>query len=51
VVQARVDRKRMMQAHPRSAGVRSPGPEVAAPKTAAQIVQDIRRARGFPTDG
>jgi hypothetical protein len=51
-LQARYDRKRAMPSQPRSAGIRADysAPSTPRPRTAAEIVADTRRSRGFPTD-
>jgi hypothetical protein len=47
-IDARLERKRSMPWQPRPAGIRSaPEPEYRRPKTAAEIVAEARRARGF----
>ena len=47
-IQARYDRKRSMASQPRPAGIRSaPQQEYQRPKTAAEIVAEARRYRGF----
>jgi hypothetical protein len=48
-IEARLDRKRAMGGHPRSSGVRMQSEPQPRPKTAQEIVAEIRRARGFPT--
>jgi len=49
-IEARLDRKRAMPSHPRTAGVRTPQEtQQPRPKTAQEIVAQMRRARGFPT--
>jgi hypothetical protein len=47
-IQARLERKRSMPSQPRPAGVRmAPQQEYQRPKTAAEIVAEARRYRGF----
>lgn len=47
VVADRVDRKRALSVQPRAAGVRSESQPQQKPKSRAEIVADMRRARGF----
>jgi hypothetical protein len=44
----RSERKRAAQQQPRAAGMRMPAEQAPRPKTANEIVQQARRARGFP---
>jgi hypothetical protein len=47
-IDARLERKRSMPSQPRPAGIRSaPQQEYQRPKTAAEIVAEARRYRGF----
>jgi hypothetical protein len=47
-IQARLERKRSMAQQPRPAGMRmAPEPQYQRPKTAAEIVAEARRHRGF----
>lgn len=46
-IRQRQDRKRAMPSQPRPAGVRTAPPPAPRPRTAAEIVADTRRARGF----
>jgi len=49
-IQARQDRKRAMPSQPRPSGVRTEPPAGPQPKTAQQIVAEMRKARGFPVN-
>jgi hypothetical protein len=50
-IEARLDRKRAMPYQPRPAGVRMEAPdERPRPKSSAEIVRQMRRARGFPAE-
>jgi hypothetical protein len=49
-IQSRIDRKRAMPMQPRAAGVRVEPPSPPRPRTGSEIVAQMRRARGFPTD-
>lgn len=46
-IRQRQERKRSMPSQPRPAGVRQPAPQPPRPKTAADIIAETRRARGF----
>jgi hypothetical protein len=47
-LQSRIEAKRGAQQQPRAAGVRAAPPQAPRPRTAQEIVRDMKRQRGFP---